>query len=407
MVTQMVERQPHYDSDTGEWDGQLAAADILDQLPPPTERKPGGPMDRTTWIAMSMPHLSGAGFKFLSGLNVYANAEGRCWPSQTTLRRITGLSDGGLRNGQREAVKGDWIEVEINGKGRHSTTYRMTGWQSEWKDLPVSKPAKIDTLPVKDCGAEGIKSDDRTLSSSNPERLTRNTNGNKADSPKAEVTSGSTTRGFSSFSLEEEGVTRFGETLATAVKEPASTNEQCAAAWVEAHLPDAPMESQISRLLRHCWSVWEYPANPYGWKHGIEAAIKTCTKDMEQRRKFRRDVVQHLAKVGLPEIGPDGKEAQPTLICDRCGVSTTSYEYILTVRGNKFANGCADCPPFRGLDVYDQPPVNHHLEHQGMDTVYLPCTDCGTEVDVSEEMADGADDGDHSWVQCDDCIEVE
>ena len=307
MVTQTAEHQPHYDTDNyGEWDGQLPAADIIDQLPPPTERKPGGPMDRSTWIAMSMPHLSGAGFKFLSGLNVYANTEGRCWPSHTTLRRITGLSESGVRNGQREAVKGGWIEIEINGQGRHSATYRLTGWQSEWKELPKAKQLLSAGLPRKDCGAEGSKSNYRTPSSSNPTNEPKDTN-KEATSVAATVgKEGDTTGAFSSFSFEEEGVREYEETgipptanvkdtteLTNSARAAACSDEDVAA-WVAGHVSELPADSEIEALGKHCWPVWE--------KHfktvDFAGALVVWKGD---RAKFRRDLPRHLVKVGIPK----------------------------------------------------------------------------------------------------------
>ena len=104
---------------------------------------------------------------------------------------------------------------------------------------------------------------------------------------------GVTTGVLNSFSLEEE---RTG--TGVTVKD--------AQAWVEGHLSETPLESQARRCLDHTWAVWEYPAHPYGWKHGKEAAIKHVMASLANWTKFRKDLVGHLAKVGLPKpLPPD------------------------------------------------------------------------------------------------------
>ena len=78
--------------------------------------------------------------------------------------------------------------------------------------------------------------------------------------------------------------------------------------FIEDHVSETPAESQARRYLDHTWSVWEFPANPYGWKHGEEAAIKHIMASQANWTKFRKDLVVHLAKVGLPKPLPPDPE---------------------------------------------------------------------------------------------------
>ena len=46
---------PSYDPENeGAWTGQLPNAGLVDQLPPPIERKEGGPADRLDWLTYQL-----------------------------------------------------------------------------------------------------------------------------------------------------------------------------------------------------------------------------------------------------------------------------------------------------------------------------------------------------------------
>ena len=100
------------------------------------------------------------------------------------------------------------------------------------------------------------------------------------------------------------------------------------------------MDSQCEWMLNHTWEVWKFHevTQPYGWKFGKAAALKTVTKDMAAQKKFRVDLVQHLMKAGLPST------ATPSTWCLGCSKDTT------TGHGNAFLEGgrrtvdtCEDC----------------------------------------------------------------
>ena len=89
---------PSYDPENeGAWDGQLPNPDLVDQLPPPTERKPGGPLDRDEWRRSNAARVGHAAYKLLDVLSGYSNPEGRCWPGMDLLAEVTGMSARALR----------------------------------------------------------------------------------------------------------------------------------------------------------------------------------------------------------------------------------------------------------------------------------------------------------------------
>ena len=101
MVSHEIEER-HYDPETGDYDGQLVHADLVDQLPPPTERKPGGPMDRDEWRRSNAARVGHAAYKLLDVLSGYSNPKGRCWPGMDLLAEVTGMSARALRRGLAE-----------------------------------------------------------------------------------------------------------------------------------------------------------------------------------------------------------------------------------------------------------------------------------------------------------------
>ena len=75
-------------------------------------------------------------------------------------------------------------------------------------------------------------------------------------------------------------------------------------AFVDSQLSEVPTDSEIEPLAKHCWPAW----GPH-WGGGWAAAWATWTKNTAGRKKFRKDVVAQLAKVGLPKpMEPDADD---------------------------------------------------------------------------------------------------
>ena len=138
---------------------------------------------------------------------------------------------------------------------------------------------------------------------------------------------GGTTCDLKPFS-EEEGATEPDTTpnpMKADVQEQAPTpnppkappsqgiTRQATEAFMDGNIAEIPMDHEVEWMLKHCWDWWVYPAHPYGWKHGPEAALKTCTKDTAGRVKFRKDLVDKLMLAGLPkpqEVDADNEWAR-------------------------------------------------------------------------------------------------
>ena len=130
---------------------------------------------------------------------------------------------------------------------------------------------------------------------------------------------------------------------------PASSNPpnradklEAARDWIDRMVSPVPMDGEISYLLDRTWSVWEFPAHPYGWKYGKPAAFKTCTASVESRRKFRADLVEHFAKVGPPETSGGGGPERLPVPCLDCGnIARTGKRF--NYRGKEHVENCEHC----------------------------------------------------------------
>ena len=165
------------------------------------------------------------------------------------------------------------------------------------------------------------------------------------------------TKGFTVLEEEETRVTT-----------GAKVGAQVAQEWIDLNLPESLMDSQCEWMLNHTWEVWKFHevTQPYGWKFGKAAALKTVTKDMAARKKFRVDLVQHLMKAGLPST------ATPSTWCLGCSKDTT------TGHGNAFLEGgrrtvdtCEDCAkaPVPIVEIV-------RTGHRGL----IACEGCGKKI---------------------------
>ena len=317
-IAQETTASPSYDPENlGAWDGQLPNPDLVDQLPPSIERKPGGPMDRDEWRRSNAARVGHAAYKLLDVLSGYSNPEGRCWPGMDLLADDTGMSARALRRGLAELLRKELAWPTFPGcTVSRANPYQLAGGLDGW-----------------DCAESGTtivpKVAHRTPSSSNPNINPKRTlvDAKRVDPPGPGPEPGATDRGLNSFS-EEEGATIPDTTpnpMKADVQEQAPTpnppkappsqgiTRQATEAFMDGNIAEIPMDHEVEWMLKHCWPWWVYPAHPYGWKHGPEAALKTCTKDTASRVKFRKDLVDKLMLAGLPkpqEVDADNEWAR-------------------------------------------------------------------------------------------------
>ena len=309
----------------------LPMVDVVHQLPPvtaPVERKTGGHHDRQTWANQFMPAVGHGTFKVLTLLAEYANPKGQCWPSMELLRHRSGMSDRALRR-----AFSDLRGKGIVGAGQPglavwlTNPYQLSGGLNGWTCAesgigPVPKVAQVPVPKVAHITRD---------SSSNPIINPGYPGVVDAKREPDEVTDG----GFKSSSFEEEGVTgdrvtgdrvtgdrvtgdrvtgdrvtegrvTEGRVTEGRVTEGRVTEGQLTVEdiqeWVDGHLSETPLPFEIQQVGKHCWPAWSKH-----WDLDLAGAIVVWTKTEASRRKFRKDVVMHLGKVGLPKP----KQADP------------------------------------------------------------------------------------------------
>ena len=235
MVSHDTTAQQIYDPENeGAWDGQLPHADLVDQLPAPTERKPGGPMDRDEWRRSNAARVGHAAYKLLDTLTGYSNPEGRCWPGMDLLAEVTGMSARALRRGlaelrRKELAWPTFPGFTVSGANPYQLAGGLDGWGcAESGTTVVPKVAH------------------RTPSSSNPKINPKVSSGladaKRVDDPGPED---GVTDGVISFSLEEE---RTGTGPAE--------DYQAFQDFVDGKLSEVPTDSEIEPLAKHCWTAW-------------------------------------------------------------------------------------------------------------------------------------------------------
>ena len=347
MVAQ-TEHQPHYDTDTGDHDGQLPYADLVHQLPPPTYPAPelnNTLLNPTDWVyALRLPLKAQSGLLAIvrrvdweTGRNCWASVETLAADARLNcrdmLRQLRFLKSEGLigRRRRRDGTAETWLILD------------REGYQSELPVGDTSRTSGCDTSRTSGC-ADGVRENRSFL-------LPIHYNQTKViGSATSLVETGVTTGDLKSKIFEEEGATEPGATLATAVKEPASTNEQSAAPppstadevrdWIDAHVSETPMDFEIDALGKHCWPAWEKH-----WELDFGGALTVWTADATSRRKFRKDLAMHLRKVGLPVIGENGELPQPEAYCNKCRAATTSPIAPFDYGGRRECDQCAKCKP--------------------------------------------------------------
>ena len=278
---------PSYDPENeGAWTGQLPNPDLVDQLPPPTERKPGGPLDRDEWRRSNAARVGHATYKLLDVLSGYSNPEGLCWPGIDSLIKVSGMSERVIYRGFLELRVKSIAWLTHPGKPVcKSNPYQLAGGLDGWATVRNDND-RLSEMTTTDCQKWQSEPSSSSNPKINPESLPGLVDAKRVADPKPEP---ETRTGLKSFSLEEE---RTG-----------TGDYQVFQDFVNGQLSEVPTDSEIEQLGKHCWTAW----GPH-WGGGWAAAWPTWTKDTAGRKKFRTDVVAQLAKVGLPKPLPPDPE---------------------------------------------------------------------------------------------------
>ena len=128
--------------------------------------------------------------------------------------------------------------------------------------------------------------------------------------------------------FEEEGVTGTGITV------------KDAEAWIDRNISETPLPFEVEQLGKHCWSAWSKH-----WDLDLAGAVVVWTKTPASRRKFRKDAVMHLVKVGLPKppvIDPEQERAR--------GRTSEQFDQLLAEAPKRMVDmKCAGCKKPRQL----------------------------------------------------------
>ena len=277
---------PSYDPENkGAWDGQLPNPDLVDQLPPSDDK-----------VLHSLPDLDNTVktlFYWAMDLDI---PHGPRLALLTILRHI----DWG---------KGDHCTAGIKTLARESHFSTKT-LKAHIRFLVaqnlISRFRHIGRTTETRLGTVGVAPTPETNSSSTNlinQKVPGLVDAKRVDDSETEPEPGVTT-GVKPFSFEEEGVTGTEVTGVTGAR----VTVQDAQAWVEGHLSETLLPFEVEQVGKHCWPAWSKH-----WDLDLAGAIVVWTKTPASQRKFRKDAVMHLVKVGLPKppvIDPEQERAR-------------------------------------------------------------------------------------------------
>ena len=131
---------PHYDSDSGNWDGQLANPDIAQiagpARPTPSTARPTPTPEMETWAEWQGPNLPMGPRVLLRELVRYASRDtGRCWPAQETLADSLECSSRSVRTWTELLKIGGFLTTAtiVDPVGKKHLTYTMAGAACGWE----------------------------------------------------------------------------------------------------------------------------------------------------------------------------------------------------------------------------------------------------------------------------------
>ena len=279
MVPQPTTARLSYDPENlGAWDRQLPNPHLVDQLPAADTVHPLPDLDNTVktlfYWAMDLDIPHGPRLALLTILRHIDWKEGdHCTAGIQTLARESHFS--------RKTLKGH-LKYLVDAKliTRLPHVGRITETRLGIAGVETTPIAGVETTPIA-----GVAATPETNSSSTSlinQKVPGVTDAKRVDDSGPED-------GFIFSSLEEE---RTG------------TGPKDYQAFVDGMLSEVPTDSEIELLAKHCWREWSKH-----WGGGWAAAWATWTKDTAGRKKFRKDVVAQLAKVGLPKpMAPDADD---------------------------------------------------------------------------------------------------
>ena len=336
MVSHDTTAQLSYDPENeGAWDGQTAFPCMPEAFPLP--ELDNTLLTPTTWVySLKLPLRAHSLLLAIIQRMNWDTGKG-CWASVESLaedarlslreaaRQIRWLADHGIigRKRRRDASAETWLIVDREGE-------------------QISLP-NLDTERVR--SATGGRSRSAKDGSSRSDPVGRLTNSSSTN-PMNQKVPGLVDASKVDDSGPEDGVTTGVFNSLLEEERTGTVDYQAFQDFVDGQLSEIPTDSEIEPLAKHCWTAWAKH-----WGGGWAAAWATWTKDTAGRKKFRKDVVAMLAKVGLP------KPQQPDADDDRARQLTSQWLDQLLEEGPKrmVDMKCAGCGRKRQL-----PPGETH-----------------------------------------------
>ena len=286
--------QQIYDSENeGAWTGQLPNPDLVDQLPPPVKEHSLPDLDNTVktlfYWAMDLDIPHGPRLALLTILRHIDWKEGdHCIAGIQTLARESQFSKKTLKGHLKYLV-----DAKLISRLRH--VGRITETRLGTVGVETTPIVGVETTPIV-----GVAPTPETNSSSTNlinQKVPGVVDAKKVDHVDHPGPEPGVTTGVKPSSFEEEGVT------GTEVTTGPGVTVQVAQASLDRYLSEIPTDLEIESVGKHCWPAWSKH-----WSGGWAAASATWTKNTASRRKFRKDVVAQLQKVGLPQPLPPDPE---------------------------------------------------------------------------------------------------
>ena len=299
-------QEAHYDPETGDYDGQLVAIDLVDQLDPPTPAHllpiPDNTVKTLFYWAMDLDITQGARMVLLTVIRHVKWADGTgCTASiptlareahqtkKTTIGHIKTLIDAGLISRKRRFSK--------------ATETLLATTQ------PVSEPSTVSVETTPTVSVETTLSSQRSRNASNQSSSSTNPDNQSETTArlrKKQETKIPGTKG-TKVPLEEE------KTRGTAPMAHAEDVD----AWLESNMPASPMVSFAEAMLKQYKKHWWQPFVSDGWhtRTTVAKAAKVYTLDLNTWNKLRVDLRDKMLVGGLPPEAPDGTVHQEVL-CD-------------------------------------------------------------------------------------------
>ena len=306
-------QEAHYDPETGDYDGQLVAIDLVDQLDPPTTPEHPLPIPDNTvrtlfnW-AMDLDITQGSRMVLLTVIRHVKWKDGtECTASIPTLAREAHLSE--------RSTKGH-IKALIDA-GLISRKRRMNRtWTTDLITCPTS-PRLVKKLPSR-LGEAASPTGGRSGFTTNQLSSSTNLSNQSVTTPRLRKKQETKTPGTkeTEIPLEEEKTKTTKEVPPPKV----TAHAEAVDAWLETNMPASPMPSFAEAMLKHYKKHWWQPFVTDGWhtRTTVAEAAAHVTKDLTQWQKFRVDLRDKMLVGGLPPAAPDGT-AHAEVLCEFLG----------------------------------------------------------------------------------------